>query len=147
MESLRNPGDRVLHASALTNAPVTLGNTIKRGSTFHNGKVTRELKGVSVVDGAPCAIVGYDSGECTLKMIIALDKDLEGLMEGGSQYKGDMYIDSGWARKTTLDEFVITHAGTTDVTKPRIYGYTVRHILLHLMELKEFEKPVVLLQP
>ena len=148
IEFLKNPGDKVVHPSALKEAPVTLGNTVKPGSVFHNGKITLELKGISMVDGVPCAIVGYDSGECTLKMIIAVDKNQEGLMEGGSGYKGDMYIDldSGWVRKTTLDEFVITQAGATDMTKPRIYGYTVRHILLRLIDRQEFEKPVALLQ-
>jgi hypothetical protein len=147
IQELKFPGDRVVHASAFTEAPVSLGKTIKPGSVFRNGQVALELKGISVVDDAACALVGYDSGESTLKMTIALDKDRDALMEGGSEYKGDIYIDleTGWVRKVTLDEFVVTQSGVVTANAPtKIYGYTVRHILLHLISQQEFEKGLVI---
>jgi len=146
IQDLKFPGDIVVHASAFTEAPVTLGKTIKPGSVFHNGKVTLELKGISVVDRATCAIVGYDSGESTLKMFIQVGENLEAWMEGGSEYRGDIYIDldSGWARKVTLDENVITQAGAIG-SASKTFGYTIRHILLRLINKEEFEKPLVIL--
>ncbi len=146
IQELKNIGDRLVHAAAFTEAPVNLGNAIKPGSVFRNGEVTLELKGVSVVDGAACALVAYDSGESTLKMIMAISKDMEILTEGGSEYKGDMYIDlaTGWVRKVTLDEFVVTQTTVPNVPN-KINGYTVRHILSRLVSQKDFEKELNIL--
>jgi hypothetical protein len=134
IQELKNAGDRAVHASAFTEAPISLGTTIKSGSVFRNGEVTLELKGLSVVDEAACVLVGYDSGESTLRMTIALGKDQDVMTEGGSEYKGGIYIDleTGWVRKATLDEFVVTQNETTNAPN-RIPGYTVRHILLCLI--------------
>jgi hypothetical protein len=143
IQELKYFGDRIVHASALTEAPVSLGTTIKPGSVFRNGQITLELKGISVVDDAACALVGYDSGESTLKLTVALDKDQDALTEGGSEYKGDIYIDlqTDWVRKVTLDEFVVTQSGVAN-TPTKVYGYTVRHILLRLVSQQEFEKGI-----
>ncbi len=141
IEQLKHIGDRIVHASAFTEAPVSLGSAVKPGSVFKNGKVMLELKGVSSIDGFACALVGYDSGESTLKMTIALSKDQDAITEGGSEYKGDISIDleTGWVRKVILDENVITEVETTD--KPvKTRQYTVRHLLLHLISQQEFEK-------
>jgi len=141
IQELKFPGDRIVHAAANTEAPLNLGTTIKQGSVFRNGEITLELKGLSVVDGATCALVGYDSGESTLNMSFILSKDEEVATQGGSEYKGDIYIDldSGWVRKVTLDEFVVTQAKATNATE-EVLGYTVRHILLRLISKTEYEK-------
>ena len=137
----KSPGDRIVHAVAFTQAPVNLGSMVKSGSFFRNGEVTLELKGVSLIDGAACALVGYDSGESTLKMLMAPSQDIEAVTEGGSEYKGDIYIDleTGWVRKVTLDEFVVTEIKMTN-TPTKIDAYTVRHLLLRLISQQEFEK-------
>jgi hypothetical protein len=144
IQELKSVGDRIVHAAAFTEAPVNLGTTIKPGSVFRNGEVTLELKGISVIDGAACALVGYDSGECTLKMIVAQSRDQEVVIVGGSEYKGDIYIDleTGWVRRVTLDEFVVTESEATNATS-KIHGYTVRHILLRLVSEMEFEKGLI----
>ena len=141
IQDLKAIGQRIVHAAAFIEAPVNLGAGIKAGSVFRNGEVTLELKGLSVVDGVPCALVGYDSGESTLKMIMPLALDQEIVTEGGSEYKGDIYIDleTRWVRKVTLDEFVVTETKVTN-TPTKIDGYTVRHILLRLIGQEEFEK-------
>jgi hypothetical protein len=143
IQDLKFVGDRVIHAAAFTEAPFSLGTAIKQGSVFRNGEVTLELKGISVIDGAVCALVGYDSGESTLKMIMALSKDQEVVTKGGSEYKGDIYIDleTGWVRKVTLDEFVVTETETANAPT-KIHGYTVRHILLRLISQQDFEKQI-----
>jgi len=145
IQDLKSIGQRIVHAVAFTEAPVSLGSFIKSGSSFRNGEVTLELKGISLIDGAACALVGYDSGESILKMIIAPSQDVEAVTEGGSEYKGDIYVDleTGWVRKVTLDEFVVTEAKVAN-TPTKIDAYTVRHLTLRLIDEQEFEKGLAL---
>jgi hypothetical protein len=146
IQELKYFGNRIVHAAAFIEAPVSLGTAVKAGSVFRNGEVTLELKGVSVIDGAVCALVGYDSGESILRMTIALDKELDAMIEGGSEYKGDIYIDleTGWVRKAILDEFIV--AQTEETNAPvKVHGYTVRHILLRLIDQQELEKGLAVL--
>jgi len=141
IQDLRRIGQKIVHAAAFSEPPVNLGSGIKSGSVFRNGEVTLVLKGVSVVDGAPCALVGYNSGESTLRMVIPLgsDKDMETV--GGSQYTGDLYIDlaTRWVRKVTMDEFVVTETRLPGPA-PKIDAYTIRHLLIRLISQAEFEQ-------
>lgn len=139
IQDLKFVGDRIVHAAAFTEAPVSLGTTIRQGSVFRNGEITLELKGIGIVDGAACALIGYDSGECTLKMIIRISDKAEAVTEGGSQYKGDLYLDleTGWVRKATLDEFVVTRTSGSGIPDT-INSYTVRHLLLRSISREEF---------
>jgi hypothetical protein len=147
IEQLKSIGDRIVHPGAFSEAPVSVTGVVRQGSVFRNGELTLELKGVSIVDDRPCALVNYDSGESTLRMtFIQANGGEDVMMEGGSQYLGDIYIDlaSGWVRKVTLNESVVTHTNTA--TRPnKVPGYTVRHILLRLISLQDFEKPVSML--
>ena len=141
IDALKLIGDKIVHPAAFSEAPVSLGTTIKPGSVFRNGEVTLEFKGVSIVDGAVCAIIGYDSGESTLKMAVKSSEDKYIKTEGGSEYKGDIYMDleTGWVRKITLDEFVVTE--TEDENNPaKIKNYVVRHLLLRLINQQGFDK-------
>lgn len=141
IQDLKSMGQKIVHAAAFTAPPVNLGSGIKEGSFFRNGEVTLVFKGTSIVDGAACAIVGFDSGESTLKMIMPLAKDKEIVTTGGSEYIGDLYIDLGtyWLRKTTLDEFVVTQT-TVPGPMPKMDAYTVRHLLMRLISQEEFER-------
>lgn len=146
VEELKLIGDRIVHPGAHTEAPVSLAGVVAPGSVFRNGELALELKGASLVDGRPCALVNYDSGESTLRMEFIQGAGENVKTEGGSEYTGDIYIDlaSGWVRKVTLDEFVVTQTHTA--TRPnRIPGYTVRHILLRLIRQGDFEAPVSIL--
>jgi hypothetical protein len=146
IQDIKTIGQKVVHAASFIEAPVKMGTEFKPGSTFRNGEVTLELKGISIVDGAPCALVGYDSGESILKMIMPLAKDQESITEGGSEYKGDIYIDlaTRWVRKIKLDEFVVTQTTVPDSAKT-IDGYTVRHIVVRLIGPDEFERKLTIL--
>src|SRR5579875_551575 len=55
--------------------------------------------------------------------------------EGGSQYRGLIYVDlaSGWVRKATLEEHMTARAVVNDRSYPSIV-YTVRHIEIRLTE-------------
>jgi hypothetical protein len=141
IDALKLIGDKIVHPAAFSEAPVNLGTTIKPGSVFRNGEVTLEFKGVGIVDGAVCTIIGYDSGESTLKMAVKSSEYKYIETEGGSEYKGDIYMDleTGWVRKITLDEFVVTQ--TEDGNNPaKIKSYTVRHLLLRLINQQGFEE-------
>ncbi len=137
---LKSVGQRIVHYSAFSEPPVDLGAGFKPGSVFRNGEVTLEFKGLGLVDGAACAVVGYDSGESTLKMIMAAGPDKDLVVNGGSQYKGDLYIDlaTRWLRRTTMDEFVVTEAKFPGPA-PATDSYTVRHLALRLVGQTEFE--------
>jgi len=102
IQSLKRIGDRVLE-SALPETPMAWGTWVKEGSTFKHGLLTLEFKGLSVVDKAPCAIVGFDSGECSFTMIITPMPNIEVKTVGGSHYHGDIYVDlaSKWMKKVT----------------------------------------------
>jgi len=146
IEQLKSIGDRIVHPGAFTEAPVSVTGVVGLGSVFRNGELTLELKGISLVDDRPCALVNYDSGESTLRMAFIQSNSEDVMMDGGSEYTGDIYIDlaSGWVRKVTLDEFVVTQ--TYAASRPdKIPGYTVRHILLRLISQQDFEKPISIL--
>jgi len=141
IERLKHIADRIVHPAAFTEAPVNLGTAVRPGSVYHNGEVTLAFKGISLVNGAVCAMIEYDSGESTLRMVMAAGEDGEVLTEGGSEYKGDLYIDlaTGWVRRVTLDEFVETQSGPLSST-PETHGCVVRHLLLRLISAEQFAK-------
>jgi len=146
IEELKSVGDRIVHPGSFTEAPVSLTGVVRPGSVFRNGELSLELKGVSLVDDRPCALVNYDSGESTLRMAFIRGDSEDLVMEGGSEYSGDLYIDltSGWVRKVTLNEFVVTQTSTA--SRPvKVPNYTIRHILLRLTSEQEFEKPISVL--
>lgn len=110
IQDLKRIGDKIVHAAAFTEAPVNLGAGIKEGSTFRNGEVTLEFKGLSLVDGAACALMTYDSGESSFQMLMNPMPNMEVRTIGSSHYKGDIHIDlaTRWVRKATMDELVVT---------------------------------------
>jgi hypothetical protein len=140
VQDLRRIGDRVVHAAANTSAPVGLGEAVKKGSEFRNGEVTLELKGLSMVDGLPCALLGYDSGESSYVMFVTPMSGIELKAEGASHYFGDIYIElgSGWLRKGTLHELVVSLA-TTDKGKSHS-SVIERTISLETMSKSDFDR-------
>jgi len=112
IQDLKHVGDKIVHAAAFTEPPVNLGSNIAKGSTFKNGEVTLELKGLSVVDGVPCAIVAFDSGQSSFQMVVNPMPNMEVRSVGASHYKGDLHIDlaTRWPRKVTMDELVVAES-------------------------------------
>jgi hypothetical protein len=110
IQDLKRIGQKIVHAASFTEPPVNLGSNIAKGSTFKNGEVTLELKGVSVVDGAACAIVAFDSGQSSFQMVINPIPNMEVRTVGSSHYKGDLFIDlaTRWVHKVTMDELVVS---------------------------------------
>jgi hypothetical protein len=142
IEQLRCIGDRIVHPGAFNEAPVSLSGVVRPGSVFRNGELSLSLTGISLVDGRPCALVRYDSGESRLRMAFVRPDQEDVMMEGGSEYRGDIYLDleSGWVRKVTLDESVVTQ--THAESRPeKVPGYTARHLRLQLISSQEPASP------
>ncbi|MBN1505800.1 MAG: hypothetical protein JW955_03085 [Sedimentisphaerales bacterium] len=120
IQDLKSIGDKIVHAAAFTEPPVNLGSNIAKGSTFKNGEVTLEWKGLSLVDGAACAIVTYDSGQSSFQMIVNPMPNMEVRSVGASHYKGDIHIDlaTRWPRKVTMDELVVAQSVVPALPNP-----------------------------
>jgi len=112
IQDLKSIGQKIVHAAAFTEPPVNLGGNIAKGSTFKNGEVTLELKGLSLMDGAACALVAFDSGQSSFQMLVKPMPNMEVRAVGASHYKGDLYIDlaTRWVRKVTMDELVVAES-------------------------------------
>ncbi len=141
VQDLKSIGQRIVHAAANTEAPVNLGSSIAKGSTFKNGEVTQELKGLSRVAGAACAMVGFDSGESSFKMIMKPMPNMEIQTVGSSHYKGDIYIDlsTNWVKKVTMDELVVSET-TLPMPSGKINAVIERYIVIRNVSAKEFAR-------
>ncbi|MCU0915487.1 MAG: hypothetical protein MUC88_13110 [Planctomycetes bacterium] len=117
IQDLTRLGQKIVHAAAFTEPPVNLGSGIEKGSTFKNGEVTLELKGLSVVDGAVCALVAFDSGQSSFQMLMKPMPSMEVRAVGASHYKGDIHLDlaTRWVRKVTMDELVVAESAVSNM--------------------------------
>ena len=141
IQDLKNIGQSIVHSAANTEAPVNLGSNIAEGSTFKNGEVTMELKGLSCVAGAACAMVGFDSGESSFKMIVKPMPNMEVRTVGSSHYKGDIYIDlaTNWPRKVTMYELVVAEA-TLPMPPNKVNSVIERDIVVRNVSVAEFAR-------
>ena len=110
VQDLKRVGDKIIHATAFSEPPVNLGEQIKQGSVFKNGEITLELKGIGMVNQQSCAILGYDSGASSFKMLMEPMPNLQVNTIGSSHYWGDIYKDlkTGWIQKADLKEIVVS---------------------------------------
>ncbi|MFB0554962.1 MAG: hypothetical protein ACETWQ_16775 [Phycisphaerae bacterium] len=141
VQDLKSIGQRIVHAAAFTEAPVNLGSSIAEGSTFKNGEVTLELRGLSRVAGAACAMVGFDSGQSSFKMTVKPVPDMEVRTVGSSHYKGDIYIDlsTNWVRKMTMDELVVAES-TLPMPPGKVNAVIERNIVIRNVSAEEFAR-------
>jgi len=141
IQNLKKIGDRIVHASAFTEPPVNLGNLILPGSTFKNGEVTLEFKGLAIRDDVPCALIGYDSGESSFKMFMKPMPDMEIQAFGRSHYSGDLYLelDTRWVRRVDLIETVIAQANLP-MPPNKVNEVIERKLLIQTLTREEFEK-------
>jgi hypothetical protein len=141
IQDLKSIGQKIVHAAANTEAPVNLGSDIAEGSTFKNGQVTMELKGLSCVAGAACAMVGFDSGESSFKMFVKPMPNMEVRTVGSSHYKGDIYIDlsTNWVKKVTMYELVVAEA-TLPAPTGKVNSVIERDIVVRNVGAKEFAR-------
>lgn len=131
IQDLKSIGQKIVHEAAFSEGPVNLGSNVAEGSTFKNGEVTLELKGLSWVAGATCALVGYDSGESSFQMKLEPMPNMEVRTVGSSHYKGDIYIDlaTNWVKKATMDEVVVAEA-TLPMSPNKVNTVIERNIII-----------------
>jgi len=117
IQDLKHLGDRIIHAASFTEPPVNLGTNIEKGSTFKNGEVTLEFKGLSLVDGAPCALLDFDSGQSSFQILMKPLPSMDVRAVGASHYQGDIHIDlaTRWVRKVTMDELVVSESSVSNM--------------------------------
>ena len=141
IQDLKSIGQKIVHAAAFSEGPVNLGSSVAEGSTFKNGEVTLEFKGLSMVAGAACAMVGFDSGESSFKMTVKPMPDMEVRTVGSSHYKGDIYIDlsTNWVRKVTMDELVVAEA-TLPMPPNKVNIVGERDIIIRNVSAEEFAR-------
>jgi len=140
IQDLHRIGQVIEHAATRTVAPVSLDGFAEKGSAFRLGKVTLELKGLSLVDGRRCALVGYDSGDASLTMTVKPAPRVRLDVRGSSHFFGDLHVDlaSQTVRKATLAEFVVQETSGA-VLPQRIRTVVERKILLRALSREEFE--------
>lgn len=139
IQNLTKIGQEIVHVAANSEPPTNLGSNISDGSYFRNGEITLEFKGLSTVNGKTCALLGYDSGESSFKMILQPAPNFDVVTTGSSHYMGDIYKDlaSNWVQKVTLTEFVISET-TLPVEPNVINAITERDILVRNVSKEEF---------
>jgi hypothetical protein len=120
VQDLTAIGQKIVHAAAppasviagcpaaSTTGPVDLGSNVAEGSYYKNGEVTLEFKGIGVVNGAACALLGVDSGRGSFAMALRPAPNVEIKTTGGSRYKADIYVNlaTHWVSRVDADETV-----------------------------------------
>ena len=134
IQNLRKIGQNVIHSGSFSEPPVNLGSQIKEGSKFKNGEITLILDGISEFDSQPCAIVRYNSGESSFKMMMEPIPKMIVTTVGSSHYFGNIYIDleTKWVRKADLSEFVVTEINIPGMNK--INAVTERELDIRMIE-------------
>ena len=141
IQDLKRIGQKIVHAAAFSEPPTHLGKNISAGSFFKNGEITLEFKGLSVANDRDCALIGFDSGESSFKMIVKPMPDFEVIAVGSSHYKGDIYKDlaSNWVQKVTLNEIVVAEA-TMPMPPNKVNSVVERNLLIRNVSEGEFLK-------
>lgn len=119
VQDLRKIGDKIVTDDSASESPINLGAAFLDGSIFKHGLSTLEFKGLSIVDGASCAVVSFDERGGGYLMLMKPMPLLRVKTVGGTYYGGDLYIDlaSLWVRKATVT--------VTDITRTTMYGIPV----------------------
>lgn len=139
IQNLKKIGQKIVHTAAFSEPPVNLGDNILAGSFFKNGEVTLEFKGVSVVNGKSCALLAYDSGESSFKMLMRLTPEMEIRTIGSSHYFGDIYKDlaTQWVQKVTMAELVVSET-TLPMPPNKVNNVIERNIVIRNVSESEF---------
>lgn len=141
IQNLKKIGQKIVHSAAFSEAPTHLGKNISEGSSFKNGEITLEFKGLSMANDTECTLIGFDSGESSFKMIVKPTPDFEVVAVGSSHYMGDIYKDlvSNWVQKVTFDEMVVTEA-TMPMPPNKVNAVVERNVVIRNVSEAEFLK-------
>ena len=139
IQDLKKIGQTIVHAAAFSEPPVNLGDNVSEGSFFKNGEVTLTFKGLSLVNGRPCALVAYDSGESSFKMNLTPAPTLDIQTVGSSHYRGDIFkdLETNWVQRVTMTELVVSET-TLPMPPNKLDSVIERIILIRNVSEKEF---------
>jgi len=100
IQDLRRIGDTIVHPAG-SESPISLGDTIKEGSTFKGGGSTLEFNGLTLSDGVPCAILSYRTGMGSFTMTFEVMPGMEVTSFGVTYITAHIYLDlaSKWMKK------------------------------------------------
>lgn len=131
IEDLTKIGQKVVHATAFSKAPVNVGSNVAAGSFYKNGEVTLEFKGLGLVDHSVCAILTVDSGQSSFNMRMRPVPEMEIKTTGGSRYIGDIYLDlnTKWVSKVVAYEMIVSQT-TLPMPPNKINAVGARDILI-----------------
>jgi len=131
IQDLKKISQKIVHAAAFSEPPTHLGKNILDGSFFKNGEITLEFKGLSVANDRGCALIGFDSGESSFKMIVNPAPDIEVVAVGSSHYKGDIYKDlnTNWVQRVVFNEIVVNEA-TMPMPPNKLNSVVERNVLI-----------------
>ena len=139
IQDLKKIGQKIVHESAFSEPTMQLSGSISEGSFFRNGEVTLEYKGLSIVDGVACALVGFDSGDSSFKFSVQPTPDMEIKTVGAAHYWGDLHIEleSRWVRKVAMGELTVSKVTLGD--QKDIKSVMERRTTIRAMDKDEFE--------
>lgn len=139
IQHLKKIGQKIVHTAAFSEPPVNLGENIAAGSSFKNGEITLEFKGVSLMNGKSCALLAYDSGESSFKMLMKLTPEMEIRTIGSSHYFGDIYkaLATNWVQKVTMTELVVSET-TLPMPPNKVNNVIERNIVIRNVSEEEF---------
>lgn len=139
IQDLKRIGQKVVHSAAFSEPPVNLGSKILPGSSFKNGEITLTFEGLSMVNGKQCALVAYDSGESSFKMLMQPTPEMKIQTIGSSHYFGDIYKDlsTNWVQKATMIEFVVAEVALP-MPPNKLNTVVERHITILNVSAGEF---------
>ncbi len=117
-------------AKAGATAPTSLEGVTGKGSSFTNGEMSIELKGLGLANGKSCAIVGYDAGDSSFVMFVNPTPAMQVKTVGSSHYHGDISWISAriGSQKAGLNEMVVSE--TTVPGLDKIHGAIERTLSL-----------------
>jgi hypothetical protein len=138
VQNLKRIGDKVIHDGAFAESPVP-GKLAKEGSSWKNGEITLEFKGLTVIHDRPCAILSLDSGDCTLVMPMTYMPIMNLKTIGVSNYRADIYLDleTKWVRKLELILSEITNTSMWGITVDK--SVPVSTLAIRAMSKAEFD--------
>ncbi len=115
IQDIKSLGQKIIHSAAHSQPPTHLGKDILPGSFFKNGEITLELKGIGQINKRNCALLDFDSGKSSFKMILQPAAGVQAVTTGSSHYRGDIYKDlkSNWIQKVNFQEWVVSETIVT----------------------------------
>lgn len=87
IQELHSIGERTSFTPS-AEAPVHLLGAVSEGSSFKSGEITMEFLGLSLVDGKRCALIRYDLGEGSFRMLMEPAPGTKGVPSGTGPRQG-----------------------------------------------------------